>query len=30
LPGPPDGREAPYREYIEYYERNIEAFYSGR
>ena len=26
----PDGRQVPYREYIEFFERNVEAFYSGR
>lgn len=26
----PDGRQVPYREYIEFFERNIAAFYSGR
>ena len=25
----PDGRQVPYREYIEFFEKNIEAFYSG-
>jgi hypothetical protein len=26
----PDGRQVPYREYGEFFEKNVEAFHSGR